>query len=144
AGGVFAPAMETGSLWEMRAEFATGEVQRGDFGLRLTWGDGCIVTVTYRDGFLIFDRTRSGAVGFNADFPAAHRAPLALDDGTLRLQLFVDHSSIELFANDGLLSLTERIFPDARPLQISFFAGDAPVTLTALSLQRLAAAQFAA
>lgn len=144
ANQTYTPPLGTGSLWEISAEWDASQVQAGEFGLRFQWGKSAEVTLGYRAGTIFFDRTRSGVVDFNPDFPAVHSAPLALDDGKLHLQLFIDHSSVELFANRGLLSMTERVFPDEGPVQISFFAGGAPITLTDLSFQQLAPARFAA
>ncbi|MCM3632109.1 glycoside hydrolase family 32 protein [Paenibacillus camelliae] len=50
-------------------------------------------------------------------------APLKLlDDGTIELHLYVDRSSVELFANDGTIAMTNRIYGDALATGISFFA----------------------
>jgi sucrose-6-phosphate hydrolase SacC (GH32 family) len=125
----------------MRAELAVGEGE--GCGVQLVWADGSTVSISYRDGWLEFDRRTSGAVNFHPDFAAVHRAPLALEDGRLRLQLFIDHSSVELLAQNGLLSMTERIFPAAGPVRFTIFAGDAPVTLHHLEIDELVPARFA-
>lgn len=140
-GGGYTPEVAPGSLWEMRAELAVGEGE--GCGVQLVWADGSTVSISYRDGWLEFDRQTSGAVSFHPDFAAVHRAPLALEDGRLRLQLFIDHSSVELLAQNGLLSMTERIFPAAGPVRFTIFAGDAPVTLHHLEIDELVPARFA-
>jgi sucrose-6-phosphate hydrolase SacC (GH32 family) len=57
------------------------------------------------------DRRRSGAADFHEDFAARHAAPLAPRNGRVTLHVFVDRSSVEVFANDGARVLTHRIFP---------------------------------
>lgn len=136
AGGTLAPPVEAGNLWEIEAEFVAPK-GADKFGLRLAWGGEATVTVGYRDGALFCDRTASGRVDFNPAFPAIHSAPLALASGRLHLRIFVDHSSIELFANDGLVCLTQRIFPEAGATHITFFAESAPVTLARLEIHPL-------
>jgi hypothetical protein len=53
-------------------------------------------------------------------------APLALVDGRIQLQVLVDRASIELFGNDGQISMSSLFFPDPADRQVQFFArGDA-------------------
>lgn len=49
-------------------------------------------------------------------------APLALVNNRIRLRILLDRSSIEVFGNDGQLSLTNLFFPDASNRQIKLFA----------------------
>jgi beta-fructofuranosidase len=57
---------------------------------------------------LAIDRERSGAGD-----GGAHAAPLALRAGeTLRLRVLVDRSSVEVFAQDGRVVLTDRVYPE--------------------------------
>ncbi|MEC0266322.1 glycoside hydrolase family 32 protein [Paenibacillus anseongense] len=67
---------------------------------------------------LSVDRTRSGAG--EAGVSEAPLAPMA--DGRVRLHLFLDRSSVELFANDGMKTVTNRIYPAAASLGIKLFA----------------------
>ena len=67
----------------------------------------------------VMDRSRSGLVDFNADFPAMTVAPASCD-GTIRLRLFVDRSSIEAFGNGGEFVMTNRIFPSAPYNRLTF------------------------
>ena len=60
---------------------------------------------------LFIDRSQSGRTDFDARFAARHEAPLKLVNGKLALRIFVDRSSVEVFANDGAVVLTDRIFP---------------------------------
>ena len=140
AGGSFTPAVQVGNLWEIRAEFVAPGEGVGEFGLRLAWGGASAVTFGYRSGSLFCDRTASGRVDFNPAFPAIHSVRLDPEKGRLRLHIFVDHSSVELFANDGLVCMTERIFPEEGATRITVFAAGAPVTLTQLEIYPLSPA----
>lgn len=61
--------------------------------------DGALVTVSYKDGELTLHRR--GKDGYRyAKLPA----------GLKKLQIFVDTSSIEIFVNDGWVSLTDRYY----------------------------------
>lgn len=57
------------------------------------------------------------------DFPTTISAPLSPDAlGRIRLHLLIDRASVEVFANDGLLSLTNQVFPQTQRPQITLFA----------------------
>jgi fructan beta-fructosidase len=60
---------------------------------------------------LTVDRTQSGENGFSDSFPGISECPVELIDDRLILQLFLDASSLELFAQGGRRALTNLIFP---------------------------------
>jgi sucrose-6-phosphate hydrolase SacC (GH32 family) len=64
-----------------------------------------------RDGVAL-DRTASGTVEVHPDFAAVHRAPLPPVEGPVRLEVVVDVASVEVFAADGEVVLTDQVFPD--------------------------------
>ena len=67
-----------------------------------------------------------------------HAAPLALRAGeTLKLRVLVDRSSVEVFAQDGRVVLTDRVFPDPASLGAALEA-DGPARLVRLDAWRLA------
>lgn len=53
--------------------------------------------------------------------------------------MLVDRSSVEVFAQDGRIVLTDRVYPDPASLGVALEA-DAPARLVRLSAYRLAAA----
>ena len=84
----------------------------------------------------VMDRSRSGLVDFNADFPAMTVAPASCD-GTIRLRLFVDRSSIEAFGNGGEFVMTNRLFPSAPYNRLAFACGRGSVKVTKLNIYRI-------
>lgn len=58
----------------------------------------------------VMDRSESGIVDFNRDFPAVTVAPVNTDK-ELTLRLFVDCSSVEAFGEDGKFVMTNLVFP---------------------------------
>ena len=58
------------------------------------------------------DRSHSGSTGFSRHFPGVHTAPFIEDvPGTVGFKIYFDSTSVELITYDGLLSVTELIFP---------------------------------
>ncbi len=68
------------------------------------------------------DRTHSGNVSFSPKFPARTAAPVHLRDGLLRLHILVDRDSVEVFAQDGEVALTNLVFPPRNAAKIEFHA----------------------
>lgn len=63
------------------------------------------------DRTLAMDRRASGKDDFSQEFPGVTVAPLYGPDGSLSLRIFVDRSSIEVFADGGRSSMTNLVFP---------------------------------
>ncbi len=74
---------------------------------------------------LFLDRTKSGNVQFSDAFPSKSTAPLKLSGEPLQLHFFVDRSSVEVFAQDGRVTMTDLAFPkpDSNGLSLSASGG---------------------
>ena len=59
----------------------------------------------------VFDRTDSGLDNFSLEFPATTVAPTFSTDRRLSLEIYIDHSSIEIFGNGGKFAMTNLVFP---------------------------------
>lgn len=108
-------------------------------GIRLRDGLHGIVTIAWdaARGEIWLDRSGSGIVDFNPDFGARHFAPHALVDDKVRLRVIVDVCSVELFVDDGIVTITDAIFPFTGQWRIALFAEGGDATATALSLRTL-------
>lgn len=96
-------------------------------------------TIRYyeRSDTLELDTTRSTS---REDVPTrpSEQAPLRLaDDEPLRLQVYIDRSVIEVFAN-GRQSLTARVYPDPTHTDVAVFAGRGTAHLRSLNVHELA------
>lgn len=65
---------------------------------------------------LVLDRSHSGK-----DMKGVRSMPLP-DSDSLTLQIYVDHSSIEIFVNEGDFSLSSRFYPNSEERTLTFFA----------------------
>jgi fructan beta-fructosidase len=99
-----------GSVWQIDAEIEPPKAG-AQFTFQLMRGpnQATILGCDTRRGVLWLDRTRSGRIDFHSDFPAIYEAPL--NAGKIVLRIFIDTSSIEVFANDGETVLTSLVFP---------------------------------
>ena len=57
------------------------------------------------------DRTSSSDTSFHPEFVGKHIAPRFITDSKIDISLLIDASSVELFADAGLTSMTEIFFP---------------------------------
>jgi fructan beta-fructosidase len=60
---------------------------------------------------LFIDRRRSGDVNFHPDFSGRHFASMPLEGENLRLVVILDTCTLEVFAGDGEIVLSDLIFP---------------------------------
>ncbi len=60
---------------------------------------------------LLFDRTKSGKVDFNKAFASIESMKVAPQNGIVHLDVFVDNSIVEIFANGGVATLSSLVFP---------------------------------
>jgi fructan beta-fructosidase len=103
----------TSDLFELEAEFEPGTNALFSLKLQTSPTEENVLRFDVPNGRLTLDRTRSGNVGFHKKFPGTATAPLRLSNGRLKLRLFVDTSSIEVFFNDGETVMTSLFLPSA-------------------------------
>jgi fructan beta-fructosidase len=127
-------AGQTGRTLEIIAEFELGTAQ--SFGLRVFQGADEATTILYnveRES-LIVNRLDSGVTDFSGDFPGAYLAPMPPQAGRVKMHVFVDWSSVEVFGNDGAVALSAQAFPQADSNQLELFAIDGDVKLVQLEI----------
>ena len=110
-----------GSSYELECEIETAGASRCGIDVRADGDDFTRIEFDGASSTLRLDRRASGAGAGGV------RTSPPLAGGRLRLRLFVDHSSIEVFVNDGEQVFTARIFPPAGAEAIRFFSVGAAV-----------------
>lgn len=127
---------QTGEAFALDAEFEADSA--GEFGFRLRKGNAQQTTIGYdavRQTVFV-DRTQSGDASFHPQFAARHEAPLALPAGRLRLQVFADTCSVEVYANEGEVVLNDLIYPDPRSQGLEVYAQRGASRLISASLSQ--------
>lgn len=120
----------------MEAELETGQATEIGFRLRKGKDAETLVGINAAQGEVFVDKTRSGETSFSKDFPGRHAATIE-NTGRIKLHLFVDRSSVEVFVNDGERVLSERIYPPAGSDQIELYANGTGGKVISLTIWEL-------
>jgi len=111
-----------GELWDIAAEVAVGQDKVA----------AIVLTV------------RGEPVRYDVKAAALHclgrSAPLAAQDGRIKLRVLVDRTSIEIFANDGLVTMCSCFLPDPADRSLSLTAEGGEASAVSLTLYELTSA----
>nr|BFF09292.1 hypothetical protein GCM10025699_05950 [Microbacterium flavescens] len=81
------------------------------------------------------DRRDSGDVDFHPAFVSVEDAPVALsEDGTVTLELYLDRASVELFAAEGRVTITDQVFPRAGADDITAWSEGGTAVIQAITV----------
>jgi sucrose-6-phosphate hydrolase SacC (GH32 family) len=102
-----------GNVYRLKMTF---EVNGNDnFGLKLLMGEHQQVVISYHPNSneLSIDRTQVGEK-VDPSFPSIERVFCPLVRNRLKLDILVDNSTLEVFANDGQVVLSDLVFPKTK------------------------------
>lgn len=131
--------MPSRNTYEIEATFAvTDPVAK--FGLRLAISESHSIAVGYdaRTSNLFIDRTNPENGEFSGYFSKYASAPLQPQSDMITLHIYVDQTSIEVFANDGDVTMTATILPNPSSTGIELFSENGSATLKSLQAWELA------
>lgn len=127
-------------LSEVVLEFDIAGSTANDFGIRLSnaLGENYDFGYTISQNGFYSDRTKAGKRDFSEKFaPEVYRLPRTSIDQTIRLHIFFDTSSIEVFADGGKTTLTDIFFPNQAFDQLSIFSNKGSVRLKSADFYQL-------
>jgi levanase/fructan beta-fructosidase len=146
-GVTWLPAAAAGDVLRIDAEFRPGaagkvglvlradrEVAGGSAGGSASGSERTVLAYDSASGELSLDRTASGNVSFHEAFPSVERVAVPLVDGRLRLRVFLDRCSVEVFAQDGLATITDQLFPGESSTAVGLLAEGDAGTLVSLTV----------
>ena len=124
---------------EIQAEFVIDTAR--EFGIKICTSDAEETVIGYdtQAQEIFLDRRRAGDNAFSVIFVAVHRAPLLPERGKINMHIFVDSCSVEVFANDGKIVISDLIFPHSQNINIEFFTRDGDVHLNKVNIWKLRA-----
>ena len=126
-----------GDQLELEVTFEVGSAQEVGFIVHRGDGHGTVVGYDVQMGQLFVDRRGAGREDFHSAFPARSSGPLTTPDGRVKLNIFVDRSSVEVFGNDGRTALTTRVFPRRGNHGLTLFAKEGDARLVSLKAWKL-------
>ena len=114
---------DLGSSHTYRLQLSADLGSASEAGWKFSAKDGTYTLIGYdkTKGVLFFDRAHSGTTEISKDFFSRIEAPLKVN-GNLLLDLVVDRSSMELFANGGAVTMTDLVFPDGGGTTLEFYS----------------------
>jgi fructan beta-fructosidase len=125
-----------GETLEIEAEFSLDDVKEVGFRLRKGRGEETLLGFTPENNEVFVDRTRSGMVSFAPEFSGRYKAILR-QNSRLKLHVFLDRSSLEIFLNDGEVVLTDRIYPSPGSDGIELYSEAGKGKVLSLSIWKL-------
>lgn len=129
--------LELDNSLELYLEFS---VDRGSqFGIKLGMGETeeTVIGYDYEAQELFLDRRHAGDDSFSSEFAAVHRAALAPEQGKISLSIFVDSCSVEVFANDGRVAISDLIFPTTQNTHLQLFASHGDMQINKIDIWSL-------
>ncbi|WP_310830150.1 glycoside hydrolase family 32 protein [Paenibacillus pedocola] len=109
-------------------------------GFRVKAGAGqqTVAGINAQTEELYIDRTASGKIDFHELFPGLHSAKLAASNVAYELCIYVDRSSVEVFAGGGQAVITDLIFPEPESAGLTAFAEHEEDVFLSLDIYKLA------
>lgn len=106
-----------GDCYELEVVFRADEAEEFGLNLRVHGEEATVISYRPSDGLLRFNRDKAG-IGLGGE----RRTKVELNEGLLKLQIFVDRSSVEIFIQGGKKVMTGRIYPGPQSLGIQAYA----------------------
>jgi fructan beta-fructosidase len=108
----FSDAVTATSSYELTLELE--DADKNGFVLELSndLNQRVLIGFAPEENKFFIDRTESGKCDFSNDFRARHYAPRLKSSRIIQLRILVDHSSVEVFADEGLTVMTDLFYPE--------------------------------
>lgn len=135
AGETPLPGIRCNTL-EIVAEFKLGTAKR--FGFKIFKGKNEETLVGYdaESKRMFLDRANSGYVGI-LNYAKTYDAELLPADNRIKLHVFADVSTVELFGNEGIANMTAMVLPSPASKDVALFAEGGEVELARLDVHEL-------
>ena len=123
---------------EINVEFQKADRLPQSFGLILSNDQNEQLRIGYSSEKkqLFVDRSKAGKNDFSPKFEGVATAPLEMSE-TMNLHIYVDVASVEVFADDGQLVMTETYFPTSEMNHLELFADSGNVAVNNITVRGL-------
>ena len=124
-------------LCEIELSFEATNADVVSFVLSNPEDEKVIMRYDAKNRTMSFDRRQSGIVDFCQKFPAVTVSPTFENSGKIKLRIFVDRSSIELFGNNGEFVMTNLVFPNNPYTTFSIQSKNGDAKLSSLNIYQI-------
>jgi fructan beta-fructosidase len=124
-------------LMEVNLEFKKQDSHTFGFVLQSSEQEKTIIRYDVEKELLTVDRTNAGDNSFSESFATVQEASIEMENDRLNLQIFIDASSVEVFANNGKVAFTSLIFPNQPYEQMVLFSEKGNTQVSSLKLTEL-------
>ena len=127
-----------GKAIELVVELEIGDA--AEVGLKVRQGEGEETVIGYdvRRKEVFVNQYPSGEKAFHPTFADLFEASMEALEGRVKLHVFVDWSSVEVFADDGAIVFTSQVFPSPDSEGVSIYAEGGEARLVSLDMWTLA------
>jgi len=101
-----------GNQIEVEMTINTASIKERELSILKSDGGKTIIGYNKISGEIFIDRTKAGNVSFHKDFSSIEKLKVNTINSEIKLHIFIDHSIIEVFINDGEFTMSEQFFPD--------------------------------
>ena len=139
------PEAASGQVQQIDLTFAPGTALKS--GVTVLGGGTSSTAIGYDAATkeVYVDRGNSGNTAFHPLFASADSAPVSVDaQGNVTLRIYLDRSSVEVFAQNGLRTITDQVFPEAGAGQVTLFAEGGTAALRSVKVTPLRQSMFLA
>ncbi|GAB3569340.1 glycoside hydrolase family 32 protein [Arthrobacter alkaliphilus] len=127
-----------GSAQRIDLSLVPGTAEEMGIVVRGNGVEGTRIGIRPAEGYIIVDRRESGQTDFHESFASVDTAPIQTRNGAYELTIFVDRCSVEVFAKEGEVTLTELIFPSRSSTGVSLYAVGGTAIANKLSVTQYA------
>lgn len=137
------PAAASGQVQRVDISFAPGTAKKSGVTVLGDGNSSALIGYDATTGKIFVDRTKSGNTAYHTAFASIEDAPVTLDsNGNVSLRIYLDRSSVEVFTQDGLQTITDQVFPAVGAEKMALFAEGGTAQLKSLTVTPLDRAMF--
>ena len=123
---------------EIIAELDAGNSAEAGIRVRKRKDEATTIGADWGKQEVFVDRTRSGNTSFDEKFLGRHAGPLLLAGAKqVKLHIFVDRSSVEVFVNNGSTVISDAIFPSRDSQDLELYSNGGAARLVKLDVWTL-------
>lgn len=137
------PSAAWGQVQRIDVTLAPGTATKSGISVLGSGNSSTVIGYDKTTGKLYVDRRNSGNTAFHPLFTSLDSAPVTPDaQGNVKLRIYVDRSSVEVFAQGGLRTITDQVFPEQGASQVALFAEGGTAQLKSVTVTPLAQSMF--